>query len=94
VTNAQHLDALNGVAGFDSKFVPTYAYFSQAMNLMWDHLSQKKALPPSQVVRTLPREIKDGKVEPLTSVNIPSISLKPNDNALITMSGNRLLIPE
>jgi hydroxybutyrate-dimer hydrolase len=94
VTNAQHLDALNGIAGFDSKFVPTYAYFSQAMNLMWDHLVQKKALPPSQVVRTVPREIKDGKVEALTAMNIPAISSKPADNALITVNGNRLIIPE
>jgi hydroxybutyrate-dimer hydrolase len=94
VTNAQHLDALNGISGFDSKFVPTYAYFSQAMNLMWEHLSQKKALPPSQVIRTLPREIKEGKVEALTSMNIPAISSKPADNAVITVSGNRLIIPE
>jgi hydroxybutyrate-dimer hydrolase len=94
VTNAQHLDALNGVAGFDSKFVPTYAYFSQAMNLMWEHLSQKRALPPSQVIRTLPRAIKEGKVDALTSMNIPAISSKPADNALIKVSGNRLIIPE
>jgi hydroxybutyrate-dimer hydrolase len=94
VTNAQHLDALNGIVGFDSKFVPTYAYFTQAMNLMWEHLSQKKALPPSQVIRTLPRAIKDGKVDVLTSANIPAISNKPADDALIKVNGNRLVIPE
>jgi hydroxybutyrate-dimer hydrolase len=94
VTNSQHLDVLNSVVGFDSKFVPTYAYFSQAMNLMWDHLTQKKTLPPSQVVRAVPRAMKDGKVEALTAANIRPIENKPNDDALIKMSGNRLVIPE
>jgi hydroxybutyrate-dimer hydrolase len=94
ITNAQHLDALNGVPGFDSKYVPTYAYFSQAMNLMWEHLSQKKVLPPSQVVYTVTRASKDGKAEALTASNIPPILVKPNNDSLIKINGNRLMIPE
>jgi hydroxybutyrate-dimer hydrolase len=94
VTNSQHLDALNGIPGFDAKFVPTYVYFSQAMNLMWDHLTQKKLLPPSQVVRTIPRATKDGKVDALSSSNLPAIMLQPASDSLITVSGNRLVIPE
>jgi hydroxybutyrate-dimer hydrolase len=94
VTNSQHLDALNGIPGFDAKFVPTYVYFSQAMNLMWDHLTQQRALPPSQVVRTVLRATKDGKVEALEKNHLTPIGMQPSAESLITVNANRLIIPE
>jgi hydroxybutyrate-dimer hydrolase len=94
VTNTQHLDVLNGIAGFDSKFVPTYVYFTQAMNLMWDHLVDKKPLPASQVVRTIPRALVDGKAGALTSANVPVIASKPETSTMIKMNANVLSIPE
>src|SRR6185312_8232593 len=36
VTHAHHLDVLNGIAGFDSRYVPLNVYLTQALNLMWD----------------------------------------------------------
>ena len=52
VTNAQHLDAFNAFAGFDSRFVPLHHYFIQALDLMYDHLKNGTPLPPSQVIHT------------------------------------------
>lgn len=73
VTNAHHLDVLNGIPGFDSRYVPLHVYFVQALNLMWEHLRNGKSLPPSQVVHSKPREVKDGKTLPISSANVPPI---------------------
>ncbi len=96
VTNAQHLDVLNGIAGFDARYVPLHVYYLQAMNLMWDHLTQGKELPPSQVVRTTPRAAKDGKLEPLGAGNVPPISQAiGGPNGLISIGmDNSLRIPD
>src|SRR5262249_61460821 len=52
VTNAQHLDNINALPGFDTIFVPLHRYFIQAMDLMYGHLRHGRPLPPSQVVHT------------------------------------------
>jgi hydroxybutyrate-dimer hydrolase len=94
VTNAQHLDVLNGIAGFEA-YVPLSVYFTQAMNLMWDHLTQGRALPASQVVRTTPRELKDGKAQPITRANVPPIEHALGANTLISVGFDGVLrIPE
>jgi hydroxybutyrate-dimer hydrolase len=83
VTNAHHLDVLNGVAGFDGRYVPLHVYFVQALNLMWEHLRNDRPLPASQVVRSKPREVKDGKAVPIASANVPPIEQAPGGNSLI-----------
>lgn len=89
VTHAHHLDVLNGIAGFDARYVPLNVYFIQALNLMWDHLAHGRGLPPSQLVRTMPREMKDGKLEPIARANVPPIeaSLGPNTRIGLAMDG-------
>jgi hydroxybutyrate-dimer hydrolase len=94
ITNAQHLDTLNGIAGFSNTYIPIHAYFNQSMNLMWTHLTQKRALPPSQLVRTAKRATKDGKLEDLAAANIPPISATLDANTLIRMQDTQLVIPE
>lgn len=95
VVNAHHLDVLNGIAGFDSRYVPLGVYFTRAMNLMWEHLKNGRPLPPSQVVRAMPREVKDGKTLPLAAVNVPPIDQALGANALISFSHDHVLrIPE
>ena len=96
VTNAHHLDVLNGIAGFDSRYVPLHVYYLQTLNLMWDHLKHGKGLPPSQVVRTTPRAMTDGKLEPLRAANVPPISQAiGGPNGLISIGlDNTLRIPE
>jgi len=95
VTRAHHLDVLNGLAGFDSRYVPLNVYLTQALNLMWDHLKSGRPLPPSQVVRTRTREIKDGRPVPLSLANLPPIERAPAPNARIALDAEgRLRIPD
>jgi len=95
VTRAHHLDVLNGLAGFDSRYVPLNVYLTRALNLMWDHLKGGQPLPPSQVVRTRTREIKDGRPVPLSLANLPPIERAPAPNARIGYDAEgRLRIPD
>jgi hydroxybutyrate-dimer hydrolase len=94
VTNTQHLDAINPLPGISDSYVPIYVYFTQSMNLMWEQLVNNRRLPPSQLVRTKPRAMKDGKLEDLSAVNIPGISASLDAGTLISIRGNELNIPE
>jgi hydroxybutyrate-dimer hydrolase len=95
VTHAHHLDVLNGLAGFDSRYVPLNVYLTQALNLMWDHLKSGKPLPPSQVVRTRTRQMKEGRATALSAANLPPIERAPAANARIGVDAEgRLRIPD
>lgn len=95
VTHAHHLDVLNGLAGFDSRYVPLNVYLTRALNLMWDHLKSGQPLPPSQVVRTRTREFKDGRAVPLSLAHLPPIERAPASNARIGVDPEgRLRIPD
>src|SRR2546421_5650419 len=61
------------VTGVQTCALPICVYFIQSLNLMWDHLQNGKPLPPSQLVRTKPRELKDGKPVAITRANVPPI---------------------
>ncbi len=91
VTNAQHLDVLNGVPGFNERFIPLHHYFIQALDLMYEHLKHGTRLPPSQVIRTTPR----GTGAPqITLANLPPIEQVPDPGARIRFQGGVLRIPE
>ena len=95
VTNAHHLDVLNGIPGFDSRYLPLHVYFVQALNLMYDHLKSGKPLPASQLVRTKPREQKDGKTLPIERANVPPIEASLGANTLISVGlDGKLRIPD
>src|SRR5262245_11572167 len=95
ITHAHHLDVLNGLPGFDSRYVPLNVYFTQALNLMWNHLKNAQPLPPSQVVRTRTRQIKEGRAPALSLANLPPIERAPAPNARIVVDGEgRLRIPD
>jgi hydroxybutyrate-dimer hydrolase len=97
VTNAQHFDTFIGspvFAGYDTRFVPLHVYLNRSLDAMWEHLTAGKALPPSQVVRTLPRGGVPGAAPAITSANVPPIAAEPDPSALILMSGNALVVPE
>jgi hydroxybutyrate-dimer hydrolase len=91
VTNAHHLDSFNQFAGYNDKFIPLHRYFIQAMDLMYDHLRNGRALPRSQVVHTTPR---GPGAPPITAANVPPISDSPAASALITFSGGQVRIPD
>lgn len=87
ITNGQHFDAFLGVAGFDTRFVPVHYYNIQALNLMWNHLKNGTALPPSQVVHTTPRGGTPGAAPALTTANLPAISANPGGDAISVANG-------
>lgn len=91
VLNAHHLDAFNAFPGFDARYVPLHRYYTQALDLMYDHLSKGSALPPSQVVRTTPR----GTGAPaLTAANVPPIAATPDAADRITFEASQVRIPD
>jgi hydroxybutyrate-dimer hydrolase len=95
VTNAQHLDVLNGMADFGARYVPLHHYFNQAMDLMWDHLTTGAPLPESQVVRTTGRgKDSSGAVQPLTPAHLPAIASTPLVSDRVTLTGTTLEVPE
>lgn len=97
VTNAQHFDtfiALGLFLGYDTRFIPLHVYFNRAMDAMWAHLTSGAPLPPSQVVRTVPRGGVTGAAPPLTAANVPPIQATPAPGDLITFSDSTLSIPD
>ena len=93
VTNAHHLDSFNQFPGYDTTFIPLHRYFIQAMDLMYDHLRHGRALPPSQVVHTVPRGGNPGAAPPITVTNVPPIADTPPSSALITFANGQVNIP-
>ncbi|MBK8173946.1 MAG: D-(-)-3-hydroxybutyrate oligomer hydrolase [Rhodospirillales bacterium] len=95
VTNAQHLDTLNGVGGFDNRFIPLHFYFLQALDRMYAHLKFGRPLPASQVVRTVPRGGSPGAAPAISAAaNLPAIKTTPPAADRITFVADTLNIPE
>lgn len=93
VTNAQHFDGFLPFAGFDNRYVPLHVYFNAAMDAMYARLKNGTALPPSQVVRAVPRGGQPGAAPALTAANIPPISTSPAAADAIGFSGNTINVP-
>lgn len=91
VLNAHHLDVLNGFAGVGDRYVPLHHYYFQALDIMWAHLDQDVPLPPSQVVRAVPR---GSLATPLALINLPAIAAQPAAEDLILLLQNQVRIPE
>jgi len=90
VTNAQHLDALNALPAYAKAYIPLHHYFNQALDLMYDHLRNGRALPPSQLVRTRPR---GEATRPISADNVPRISDAPPPGDRITFGAAQVRIP-
>jgi hydroxybutyrate-dimer hydrolase len=91
VTNAQHLDSFNQFPGYNAMLIPLHRYFIQAMDLMYAHLRQGRALPPSQIVHTTPR---GAGAPPITAANVPPIADAPPPSAQITFAAGQVKIPD
>ena len=98
VANAQHFDGFIGLPtvlpGYDTRYVPLHLYLFRALDAMWAHLNDGTPLPPSQVVRTLPRGGTPGLAPALEAVNVPAIAAAPAAADAITMRGRTLRVPE
>lgn len=87
IKHSQHLDTLNQLyASAGMQYVPIDYYFKQGLELMYTHLTEGKALPPSQVVQTI---APSGN---LTQADLPAVSAEATD--LIIYENNRLVVPE
>jgi len=97
VTNAQHFDAFidnPALAGYDARYVPLHYYFIQALDRLYAYLKQGTPLPPSQVVRTVPRGGLPGSAPALTTANVPPISQTPPDADQIKFANDTVTIPD
>ncbi|WP_228152832.1 D-(-)-3-hydroxybutyrate oligomer hydrolase [Marinobacter guineae] len=91
ILNAHHLDVLNGLPGIAGRYVPLHHYYFQALDLVWANLTEKQALPPSQVVRAVPR---GESAPPLAEANLPAINPAPDAADRIVFTNDQLRIPE
>lgn len=98
VTNAQHFDTFIGLPtilpGYDTRFVSLHIYLFRALDAMYAHLKDGRPLPPSQVVRTVPRGGTPGAAPALTDGNVPPIAAAPAAGDAITVVGTTLRVPD
>ncbi|MGC9539084.1 3-hydroxybutyrate oligomer hydrolase family protein [Streptomyces sp. UG1] len=92
VTHAQHVDST--APGFDNRYVPLGFYYQQALDLMWGRLRDGAQLPPSQVVRTVPRGGAPGRAPDLEAANVPPIARRPAGGDLIRVAGGVVRVPD
>jgi hydroxybutyrate-dimer hydrolase len=92
VEHGQHFDAFLALPDLAQRYVPLQPNLLHAMDLMAAHLRSGSDLPPSQVVRSRPRGIADGKIAPLSPENIGAVLDRPGMDA-ITFEGHTLHVP-
>ncbi len=94
VTNGQHFDSFIGaVAGYDNRFIPLHVYLNRALDAVYENLTAGRALPPSQVVRTVARGGTTSPAPTLLSTNLPPLATVPADADRITVSGGTVEVP-
>jgi len=94
VTNAQHFDAFLSFPGYPERYLPLHVYLIRSLNAMHSHLTRGTALPPSQVVRTVPRGITPTGVPAITAANVPEWALLPAEGDQIRFEHRTLSIPD
>ncbi|WP_233244692.1 D-(-)-3-hydroxybutyrate oligomer hydrolase, partial [Acidovorax sp. HMWF029] len=98
VANAQHFDSFIGLPtvlpGYDSRYVPLHVYLNHALDAVYDHLASGKALPASQVVRTVPRGGTPGSAPAITAANVPPLATTPAAANAIAITAGAIAIPD
>lgn len=92
VENAEHF-GLSG-PGFDTRFVPLNLYLLRGLDALWAHLTAQVPLPPSQVVRTVPRGGSAGSAPPLQAAAVRPPAAEPAAEERIVAAAGRLTIPD
>jgi hydroxybutyrate-dimer hydrolase len=93
VEHGHHYDAFNALPGWGERHVPLQPQLLAAMDLMHGHLAEGRRLPPSQVVRSRPRAVIDGQLEPIAAGHLGAIRAKPGADEIRFRRG-ALIIPE
>ncbi|RZJ60649.1 MAG: D-(-)-3-hydroxybutyrate oligomer hydrolase [Acidovorax sp.] len=99
VANAQHFDSFIGLPtvlpGYDTRYVPLHVYLNHALDAVYEHLANGKALPASQVVRTVPRGGVAGSAPAITAANVPPLAATPvAANAIAVTAAGAITIPD
>ena len=99
VANAQHFDSFIGLPtvlpGYDTRYIPLHVYLNHALDAVYDNLATGKALPGSQVVRTVPRGGTPGKAPAITAANVPALATVPvAANAIAITASGAITIPD
>ena len=98
VANAQHFDSFIGLPtilpGYDTRYVPLHVYLNHALDAVYDHLANGKALPASQVVRTVPRGGVPGSAPAITAANVPPLAVAPAAANAIAITAGAISIPD
>ncbi len=96
VAHGQHFDAFLGLPGFATGYVPMQPYLLAAMDLMDARLRRGRALPPSQVLRSVPRAPgASGEAAPLDAANLGEWQARPRAGERIELrDGAMLRVPE
>jgi hydroxybutyrate-dimer hydrolase len=92
VEHGQHFDAFLSMSDFAARFVPLQPHLVHATELMVARLRKAAPLPPSQVIRSKPRIILDGKLTALAADNLGELREKPGADA-IHFDGSTLHVP-
>ena len=99
IQNGNHFDAFlpnaagGGVQGYDALLVPVHYYYINGMDLMWARLKGNTALPPSQVVRAIPRGGSPGAAPAITKANVPKIAATPAAGDAIAAGAGTISVP-
>ena len=88
VTNANHFDSFANA--LPSLIVPLHVYLFRALDAVSANLKSGTALPPSQVVRTTPR---NANTTAITNANLPAIAAAPTNTDAISVSGKTVNVP-
>jgi hypothetical protein len=92
ITHAHHSDST--APGYDNRYVPLGFYLRQALDLMWARLTEGRPLPPSQVVRTVPRGGEPGHAPALTRADVPPLSASPAPGDRIRVRSGAVQVPD
>lgn len=93
VEHGQHFDAVLGLPGFANGYVPLQVWMVRGLDLLLTRLRHGTALPPSQVLRSRPRDPGTGVVAPLGDEHVGTLRADPGADAIRYAAGV-LSIPE
>ena len=71
-----------------------HVYLVRALDAMYDHLKNGTPLPPSQVVRTVPRGGVAGHAPAIAASNVPAIASAPAAGDVIAFTPAGISVPD